>query len=179
LIYGATVPCVFVSKQEVRSWPLLGMLASLGGTVFIDRRSASSAAGAAHRIEELLTTGLLVLIFPEGTSSDGSAVLRFHAPLFEPAIRATATATAAAIGYAAATDAAEADLCYYGDISFAPHLLQILQLPEISATVSFAGSGRLFADRKEAAAATWTEVVELRKGLEVRGREGGNLKRHY
>ena len=165
LVYGATVPCVFVSKLEVRSWPLLGLLASLGGTVFIDRRSAASAAEAARRIETLLTAGLLVLIFPEGTSSDGSDVLRFHAPLFAPAIRATATATSAAIGYSAGTLAVEADLCYYGDISFAPHLLQILQLPEISAMVSFADSGRLFADRKDAAATTRAEVVELRRGL--------------
>ncbi len=163
LIYGATVPCIFVSKVEVRSWPVLGLLASLGGTVFVDRRSAASAADAAQRIQELLAAGILVLIFPEGTSSDGSEVLRFQSPLFEPAIRASAPATAATIGYLAEPHATEAELCYYGDISFTPHLLQILRLPKISATVAFAPSGRVFLSRKEAAAGTWAEVSELRK----------------
>ncbi len=162
LIYGATAPCVFVSKLEVRSWPMLGLLASLGGTVFVDRRSAISAANAAGRIQELLEAGVLVLIFPEGTSSDGSGVLRFYPPLFEPAVRAAVPVTAAAIGYRAEPPAEEADLCYYGDVSFAPHLLRTLRLSAILATVRFAPSGRLFADRKEAAAATRAGVVELR-----------------
>src|SRR5271155_4103497 len=72
LFYGATVPCVFVAKFEVRSWPLLGLLAALGGTFFIDRRSTASAAEAAERIETLLASGIMVLVFPEGTSSDGA-----------------------------------------------------------------------------------------------------------
>jgi 1-acyl-sn-glycerol-3-phosphate acyltransferase len=173
LIYGATAQCVFVSKVEVRSWPLLGLLAWLGGTVFVDRRSAASAAEAARRIEELLAAGILVLIFPEGTSTDGSAVLRFHAPLFEPAVRAAAPVNPAAIAYSAGTHATEAELCYYGDISFAPHLLRILRLPEITAAVHFANSGRVFASRKEAASATWAEVVELRRTPDAQSKESG------
>ncbi len=153
LFYGATVPCVFVSKIEVRAWPLLGLLAALGGTVFLDRKSMASAAAAARRIEELLKAGVLVLVFPEGTSSDGGSVLRFHASLFEPAVRVDAPVTAAAIGYAAGAGAVERDLCYYGDISFAPHLLETLQLPEIVAKLRFGSPGKVYGDRKQAAAA--------------------------
>ena len=161
LLYGATVPCVFVSKVEVRAWPLLGLLASLGGTVFIDRKSAASAAEAARRIEELLAAGVLVLVFPEGTSSDGAEVLRFYAPLFEPAARVRAPVTAGAIEYSAGGGVTEKDLCYYGDISFAPHLLNTLQLPEIIATLRF-GSSQVYDARKQAARLTREAVVRLR-----------------
>jgi len=166
LFYGATVPCVFVAKSEVRSWPLLGLLAALGGTVFIQRGSTASAAEAAELIEKLLTSGVPVLAFPEGTSSDGAAVLRFYPSMFEPAVRAGAPVTAAAIGYSAGPDAAEKDLCYYGDISFAPHLLETLQLPEILATLRFATPGKTYDDRKQAAAMAREKVVELRGDAE-------------
>jgi len=162
LLYGATLPCVFVSKAEVRSWPMLGLLASLGGTVFVDRSSAVSAALANKRIEELLTAGVLVLIFPEGTSSDGSAVLRFHPSLFEPAVQGSVPATAAAIAYSGEPDALEKDLGYYGDISFGPHLLKTLELSLVSATIRFQAPPRIYADRKQAARETREEVIKLR-----------------
>jgi 1-acyl-sn-glycerol-3-phosphate acyltransferase len=162
LFFGATLPCVFVAKVEVRSWPMLGLLAALGGTVFIDRRSAASAAAAANRIQELLVEGVPVLVFPEGTSSDGAEVLRFYSSLFEPAARTAAPVTAAAIGYSAGAGAVERDLCYYGDISFAPHLLETLRMPEITGTLRFARSGCIFEDRKKAALLTRAAVVELR-----------------
>jgi 1-acyl-sn-glycerol-3-phosphate acyltransferase len=169
LLYGATVPCVFVSKVEVRSWPLLGLLAALGGTVFIDRKSAASTAEAARRIADLLAAGVLVLVFPEGTSSDGAEVLRFHASLFEPAVRVGAAVTAAAIEYSSAS-ATEGDLCYYGDISFAPHLIETLQLAEIAATLRFGSPGKVYGDRKQAARLTREAVVTLR------ARVGGGME---
>jgi lyso-ornithine lipid O-acyltransferase len=162
LFYGAAVPCVFVSKAEVRAWPMLGLLAELGGTVFIDRQSTASAAKAARRIEESLKAGVLVLVFPEGTSSDGSGVLQFYGSLFEPAVRVGAPVTAAAIGYSAGAGATECDLCYYGDISFAPHLIENLQLPNIVATMRFAWPGQVYDDRKLAASLTREAVIGLR-----------------
>jgi lyso-ornithine lipid O-acyltransferase len=162
LFYGAALPCVFVAKTEVRAWPMLGLLAALGGTVFIDRRRAASAAEAATRIQKLLEAGVLVLIFPEGTSSDGAGVLRFFPSLFEPAVRAAAPVTAAAIGYSASGRAAERDLCYYGDISFAPHLLTTLQLPQIFAEMRFAPAAASYDDRKQAAVQLRDAVVDLR-----------------
>ncbi len=174
LFYGAAVPCVFVSKAEVRAWPMLGLLAELGGTVFIDRQSTASAAEAAGRIEELLNASVLVLVFPEGTSSDGSGVLRFYGSLLEPAVRIGAPVTAAAIGYSAGAGASERDLCYYGDISFAPHLIEKLQLPDIVGTMRFASPGQVYDDRKLAASLTREAVIGLRsaENAEVQARIG-------
>jgi 1-acyl-sn-glycerol-3-phosphate acyltransferase len=161
MLYGATMPCVFVSKTEVRSWPIVGLLAALGGTVFIDRQSTVSATAAAARIEQLLAAGVLVLIFPEGTSSDGVSVLRFFPFLFEPAVRQAAMVTSAAIAYAA-PDVPESSLCYYGDIAFAPHLLETMQFDAVWGTIRFAQSGNIYTDRKRAAAETQQQVTALR-----------------
>lgn len=162
LLYGAAFPCVFVSKSEVRSWPLIGILAKFGGTVFIDRASTASVSQAADQISRLLDAEVPVLLFPEGTSSSGETVLRFHPSLFAPAVLSTAPVTSAAIAYNAAPYAAEKDLCYYGDISFGPHLLKTLMLPRIQGVLRFSAAPKVFTQRKTAASETWREVNEMR-----------------
>ena len=116
---------VFVAKSEVRRWPLLGTLARLGGTIFVDRSRGLQVAQASRQIEQGLRDGFPVLLFPEGTSSDGREVLPFRSPLFDPAIRAGASVTAAAIRYHAA-DAAENEVTYWGEMVFVPHLFRTL-----------------------------------------------------
>ncbi len=167
LFYGATLPCVFVAKREVRGWPLLGLLAALGGTVFVDRTSVDMSRGRS-RCGDRGTAGRWSACpgLSEGTSLDGAGVLRFYPSLFEPAVRVGAPVTAAAIGYSAGAEVAERDLCYYGEISFAPHLLETLQLPEIVSTLRFASAGKVYSDRKQAATLTRAAVVQLRSADE-------------
>ncbi len=162
MLFGAAVPCVFVSKREIRSWPVVGMLASLGGTIFIDRGNSVSTASVAAQMSALLAQNVAVLLFPEGTSSDGSAVQRFHSSLFEPAISRGIPVTAAAIRYTLPGHE-EKDLCYYGDIHFAPHLLQTLGREGIAGTVTFAPTCPTYPDRRTAAAATWAQVTVMRQ----------------
>jgi 1-acyl-sn-glycerol-3-phosphate acyltransferase len=160
LVYGAVRPFVFVAKSEVRRWPLLGALASLGGTIFVDRGRSLQVAEASQQIEQGLRDGLPVLLFPEGTSSDGREVLPFRSPLFEPAIRAGVSVTAAAIRYQAA-DTAESELTYWGEKVFFPHLFRTLCVGGLAAEICF-DSPRRFSDRKTAARAAWRKVHELR-----------------
>jgi 1-acyl-sn-glycerol-3-phosphate acyltransferase len=161
LIFGAALPCVFVSKSEVRSWPIFGPLTRSAGTIFIDRNSQASTAAVTQSMHEALAANLPVLLFPEGTSSDGSSVLRFHPSLFESAIRAGAPVTPAAISYRAA-DAPEQELCYYGDHNFAIHLIKLLGRQSIHARIAFSPRTAEYADRKAAAGAAQAEVVTLR-----------------
>ena len=77
----ALAPVRFVSKAEVRSWPLIGWLARLQRSVFIDRGDRSTVAGKASEVVEALRAGDLVVIFPEGTTSDGRRVLFFKSGL--------------------------------------------------------------------------------------------------
>jgi 1-acyl-sn-glycerol-3-phosphate acyltransferase len=160
LIYGAARPFLFVAKSEVRRWPLLGTLAALGGTIFVDRSRSLQVAQAGRQIEQGLRDGIPVLLFPEGTSSNGSSVLPFRPPLFDPAIRAGAWVTAAAVRYHA-DNAAESQVTYWGDMVFLPHLFRTLCLKGLSAEISFDSPCR-FPDRKTAARVAWQRVQSLR-----------------
>ena len=84
---SATAPAVFVSKAEVRRWPLFGWLAALGGTIFIERERRTHVGAVNREIQAALGEGALVVVFPESTSSNGETVLPFRASLLEPALR--------------------------------------------------------------------------------------------
>jgi lyso-ornithine lipid O-acyltransferase len=160
LVYSAARPFLFVAKSEVRRWPFLGTMARLGGTIFVDRSKSLQVAEASRQIEQGLREGMPVLLFPEGTSSDGSSVLPFRSPLFDPAIRAGVLVTAAAIRYQA-DDAAEDRVTYWGDMVFAPHLFRTMCIRGLAAEISF-DSPRRFPDRKSAAREAWQQVQSLR-----------------
>lgn len=78
---SAVVPVVFVAKREVAGWPLFGPLAKLGQTMFIDRQRRRDTGRVRDRMVEHLAAGRLVVLFPEGTSSDGNRVLPFRSAL--------------------------------------------------------------------------------------------------
>jgi 1-acyl-sn-glycerol-3-phosphate acyltransferase len=79
-------PASFISKSEVRQWPFIGWLAERNGTVFLLRGSRGHARRVNAEIDALLNAGKDVAIFPEGTTSDGTRLLSFHAALLQPAI---------------------------------------------------------------------------------------------
>jgi lyso-ornithine lipid O-acyltransferase len=163
LAYAAVMPCVFVAKQEVRGWPVFGAFATMAGTIFVDRERRSANGGAAAAMEEALTAGIPVVLFPEGTSSDGTSVLPFHSGFFEPAMRANAAVTAAAIGYGSRVE--ESAIAYYGDDIFASHLFRTLGERDLEARVVFSATPQRYAGRKEAALTTQAEVCLLRNAV--------------
>jgi 1-acyl-sn-glycerol-3-phosphate acyltransferase len=160
-ILSAAMPCFFVSKTEVDRWPFFGRAARSGGTLFIDRSSRASAESVAALIGERLRLSIPLLFFPEGTSTDGASVLRFHSRLFEPAIEARAPITAASIGYAVEDGTPESEVCWYGDDTFGPHLVKMLNSPGILAVVRF-GEPRIYGDRRVASDETHDEIVAMR-----------------
>jgi 1-acyl-sn-glycerol-3-phosphate acyltransferase len=161
VILSAAMPCFFVSKVEVNDWPYFGKAARTGATMFIDRSSRASAAAVARQMAERLMLPVPVLLFPEGTSSDGSQVLRFHSTLFEPAIRAQAPVTAASVRYVLHDGAQERDLCWFDDTTFVAHIWKALCTGGFSAQVIF-GEPRTYPDRRAAAAAAHDEVATMR-----------------
>jgi len=163
LVYAAAMPCIFVSKAEVKSWPVFGTLANLAGTVYVDRRRRSDTINANTGISRGLAEGLRVIVFPEGTSSDGSEVLPFYPSLFEPAIENQAPVTAAYLSYEVESGTVEQDVAYWGTMTFFPHLLQLLRLGEIRAFIRFSETPRVFANRKAASVEMRSEVLRLRE----------------
>lgn len=160
-IFSATIPCFFVSKAEIGQWPFFGWTARTGATIFIDRSSRASAANVAAQMAERLRLSVPVLFFPEGTSTDGSHVLRFHSTLFEPAVVAGTPITAASICYILEDGRQERDLCWYDDMHFITHLWKALAAPGFSAEVCF-GDPHTYPDRRTAANQTHAEVAAMR-----------------
>ena len=86
LAVNAVQPVAFVSKAEVRSWPLIGWISVKADTVFLRRGSRGHAKIVNAEIDALLIAGKSVALFPEGTTTDGTHLLGFHAALLQPAV---------------------------------------------------------------------------------------------
>jgi 1-acyl-sn-glycerol-3-phosphate acyltransferase len=167
LVYASLLPCLFVSKREVQDWPVMGRLASMAGTIYVERQRCADNRSAVGLMEQALDARVPVVLFPEGSSTDGSTLLPFRSPFFEPAIRAHADVTSAAIAYESST-AAESQLAYHGEDTFGPHLLLTFGQMRVRAHVAFSSAGRCYVDRKEAARMTHAEVQMLRASVRTR-----------
>lgn len=88
LVMHAARHCRFVSKADVRHWPLIGTLATGAGTLYIERDKRRDAMRVVHHMAESLQAGEIVAVFPEGTTGDGSELLPFHGNLVQAAIAA-------------------------------------------------------------------------------------------
>lgn len=163
LVFSATAPCVFVSKSEVKSWPLVGWVAALTGTVFIDRSSPSETQRVWPQMHDRLQAGTRVVLFPEGTSTNGHEVLPFHSSLFEAAVTSSAPTTAGYISYALLANDGDPsmDVCYWGDMTMLPHLIKLLTKTNVRATIRFAQQSKVFSNRKQAALELQRDVQEL------------------
>ncbi|MGE4242932.1 lysophospholipid acyltransferase family protein [Ramlibacter sp.] len=90
LVMHAARHCRFVAKADIRHWPLIGTLATGGGTLYIERESRRDAMRVVHHMADSLRAGEIVAVFPEGTTTDGTKLLPFHANLVQAAISAHA-----------------------------------------------------------------------------------------
>jgi 1-acyl-sn-glycerol-3-phosphate acyltransferase len=127
LIIQTIQPSIFVAKSEVKSWPIVGSIATGCGVVFVDRGSPSSARRMVDELSSALHHGYCVAGFPEGTSSEGTSVSLFHANLFEAAINHNIQVQPLAIRY---TNPHTGGLCmkaaFVGDIGFVQSLHQVM-----------------------------------------------------
>jgi len=159
----ATTPAVFVSKADVRRWPLFGWFAALGGTVFVERERRTHVGEVNREIETALAAGALVVVFPEGTSSNGETVLPFRTSLLEPAARGSHEISVGWLHYELEDGDARNEVCYWGDHEFFPHLLHLLGKKSIRATLRFGKFQRTTDDRKELAIQLRDAVLELKR----------------
>jgi 1-acyl-sn-glycerol-3-phosphate acyltransferase len=167
LLLGSLSPCVFVSKQEVKNWPVFGWFAALGGTVFVERSRRGEVGAVAAQIHALLAAGHLVILFPEGTSSDGHEILPFKSSLLEPAVGQKTPLFAACLGYALGDGVVADDVCYWRDMTFLPHFVNLLRKQFVQAHVSFVEIRQPATDRKALAKQLHAEVVRLKSALPV------------
>ncbi len=157
LVVAASIPCAPISKLDVRGWPVVGGLAGRLGVIFHARGEASSGLRVLREAEQALEAGVPVLNFPEGTTTDGSGVLRFHKGLFGMAARAGVPVVPVALRYE------PADLAWIGDDTFLPHYLRMAARASSRVRIRFgeplsAGAG---GDAAGLAAAARQRVVAL------------------
>ena len=95
----AALPCRFVAKSEIGRWPLLGWLVSLAGTLYLERGRRHAVAAINRTLREHLQRGETLALFPEGTTTDGTTVLPFHANLLAPAMDVRAPVWPVALRY--------------------------------------------------------------------------------
>jgi len=150
VVLGAHLSCAFVAKSEVARWPVLGFLARAMGTLFVERDNKRSLEGLNRRLAARLARGESLVLFPEGTSTAGGSVLPFRAALLEPAATLGLPVRYAALRYATAPGERPASevVCWWGDMTFGPHLLELLRLAHVEATVHFGPEPIAAPDRK-------------------------------
>jgi 1-acyl-sn-glycerol-3-phosphate acyltransferase len=153
--------CAFVSKKEVARWPIFGLYARLGATVFVDRERRSAVADVADEMRVRLDAGVPLTLFPEGTSTDGSDVLPFRTSLFEPVVELGCPVTACALRYSLEGGSVADEIAYWGDMTLAPHLLNLLGKSGVTLDIHFGPSKRRTGDRKTLARDLHAEVRTL------------------
>jgi 1-acyl-sn-glycerol-3-phosphate acyltransferase len=166
LVLHAARHCRFVSKADVKHWPLIGTLATGAGTLYIERENRRHVMHVIHHMAESLRAGEIVAVFPEGTTGDGRAVLPFHANLLQAAISAEAPAMPVALRFIERGSGRDCDSpLYIGDDTLVGSVWRTLSGPRFVARVSFGPAqqpcGR---DRRAWAADLREAVAALREG---------------
>lgn len=171
-VLGSVLPLSFVAKAEVAGWPVLGTLARLQRTIFIDRTRRSQTGSATRAIAQRVGKGDVMVLFAEGTTGDGNRILPFRSALIGAASAAaegsTITVQPVAVTYTRIQGipvgcADRPDIGWYGDMDFIAHFRRLIGHGAIDAVVSFGdpipcGPG---ADRKAIAAECYASVRRM------------------
>lgn len=141
IVLGSIFPIIFVSKREVKSWPIIGQWNVLCGTIFINRQRKIQVASLIRQMTRKLKQEANLLLFPEGTSTNGEGILPFQtvplaAPLRNRSMIVPVTVTYKTIDDQPVTTANRDSVYWYGDMEFVTHFWNLLALREIEVLVT-------------------------------------------
>jgi 1-acyl-sn-glycerol-3-phosphate acyltransferase len=138
LVMHASRHCRFVSKSDIKNWPLVGTLADGGGTMYVERASRRDAHRVVSQMAERLRAGDILAVFPEGTTGDGITLKPFHANMIQAAIEAQVPAQPVALKF---IDAASGEPSfapsYVDDETLVGSIWRTLTAPPLVAVVTF------------------------------------------
>ncbi len=158
----------FVSKSDVRQWPLLGALVAAAGTLFIERERKRDALRVVHRMAEALTGGETVAIFPEGTTSDGTELLPFHANLLQAAIATEVPIQSVVLDYGDAFGAPSQAVSFVGDTTLLQSLWWIACAEQLQVRVRLLPARSVrHADRRRLAESLRAEIEACLRGVDL------------
>jgi len=158
--------CRFVSKSDIKDWPLVGTLATAAGTLYIERRSRRDAMRVVHLMRDALLAGEVLAVFPEGTTGDGLSVLPFHANLLQAALSADAPAQPVGLRFIDKASGQPSHApSYVGDDTLLGSIWRTLSAPQMVAVVHYGApeqtAGR---DRRAWSEQLRSKVDGLRRG---------------
>ncbi|NJC08693.1 lysophospholipid acyltransferase family protein [Polymorphobacter fuscus] len=172
-VLGARIPAAFVAKSEVGEWGLVGWLATLARTVYVERSRRSSTGEQRDAIAERLAGGENIILFPEGTNSDGTGVLPFKSALFAVTdalpdiLIQPVTIAYTRVNGMPVTRMMLPDLAWVGDTELMPHAVGFMALGRVRAEIRFHAPVRAadFADRKALARHCHTVIADGYRAL--------------
>jgi 1-acyl-sn-glycerol-3-phosphate acyltransferase len=181
LVIGSVAPIAFVAKREVASWPLVGITAKMQRTVFVDRTRRHQTGGAVAEIIKRIKSGTSVVLFAEGTSSDGNRVLPFRSALLGAVEDAGGAVDSIVIQPMSVCYTRQHGIpmgrqhrplvAWYGDLDFMPHIRAFIEQGAVDALVTY---GELVPADRSADRKTITRELEgsVRRllGTALRGR---------
>ena len=168
-VINAWRPTPFVSKAEIRHWPVVGWLAEQLGTVFIQREKRSDAKRIMHELADRLNAGELMCVFPEGTTTDGRSMLPFHANMFQAAVSASRPVQPICIMYEDADGRQSTAPAYIDDLTLAQSLNALLRGGPLTAHVYVGAPLAPGADRRLLAAEAEASIRSALQALQAAG----------
>jgi 1-acyl-sn-glycerol-3-phosphate acyltransferase len=137
-IFGvaAALPARFVAKSEIGRWPLMGALVTMSGTLYIERGRRHAVSALNKRVRELLEAGESVVVFPEGTTTDGAALLPFHSNLVAPAVESGCEVWPVALRYTQ-RGAPSTAAAFIGDMTLVTSMWNIVSAGGLQIEVAF------------------------------------------
>lgn len=163
LVLASLLPARFVAKAELGGWPLIGGMCRAVDTFFVDRASRLDAAKVGRDMGEALARGDAIVLFPESTSTHGHRVATFKPTLLAPAASALLPVHFGALHYTTQPQDPPAHfaVCWWGEMPFGAHALDLLKLSRIEARVCFGEEPLIDGDRKVLASRLELEVNQL------------------
>ena len=137
LVLSAEQPLVFLSKREVGNWPIVGTLARAVGTQFIDR-GAGQTAQVNDQISQCLREGISVIIFPEGTTTDGTTCRRFYPQLFHAPLLSLSPVQPVTLRYGSAAGEPDTRVAFIDDMALQTHLWERLAVARTPVSLTYA-----------------------------------------
>lgn len=163
VVLGAHLEAVFLARHDIADWPVVGWAAKRLGTVFVNRRDYGDLQAVNAAIQRVIDRGDGLVVFPEGTTTEGRRVGPFRSPVLQPAAALQLPVAYGAISYATppGESPAHTSVCWWGDADFAPHFWAMLHLQAIEARLAFGHDRAEHSDRKALAAALHERVTAL------------------
>lgn len=155
LVLACSAPSTFVTSVEVKHSFGLGLITRLAGCVFVERRNRSTIGTDSDQIRKILESGGSVVLFPEGTSTNGDQVLPFRPAFFQSAIDARSSIHDFYLTYD------HSAVAYYGDMQFISHLWNLCCEKTIRATLTYLGDTEIKSDSDRKCIAHWSHARVL------------------